>query len=224
LLEGRFTTVADQLFEVGAVRFGAFRLKLHETQPEAPLSPIYLNLRTPDNPKPGPLTPELVEEVADLLYGLLHMTEGLDFRYVAGIPNAGEPIADALMKRLASWSRVTQIRLYKEETEDLRRIAGLLKGDWDLPGKVLLVDDLITQADSKLEAVSVLESNGMEVRDLLVLVDREQGGSEWLRDEESIRVISAFTLSQLLDHYVETGKLDEQKASEVKEYVAASRV
>ena len=38
-----------------------FRLKLHEKTPLAPLSPIYLNLRTPDNPKPGPLTLEIVE-------------------------------------------------------------------------------------------------------------------------------------------------------------------
>lgn len=223
MFEGRFATVADQLFEVGAIKFGAFRLKLHEIQPEAPLSPIYLNLRTSNNPKPGPLTPELVEQIADLLYGLLHLTEGLDFRYVAGIPNAGEPLADALMKRLDSWSRVKQIRLYKEETADLRQIAGLLEGDWDLPGRVLLVDDLITQADSKLEAVSILEQAGMEVRDILVLVDREQGGSEWLADEEGIRVISAFTLSQLLDHYVETGKIDREKADDVKQYVATSR-
>ncbi len=223
MLEGRFATVADQLFEVGAIKFGAFRLKLHEIQPDAPLSPIYLNLRTPDNPKPGPLTPELIEQIADLLYGMIHLNKGLDFRYVAGIPNAGEPLADALMKRLVSWSPVNQIRLYKEESADLRRIAGLLEGNWDLPGKVLLVDDLITQADSKIEAVSILELAGMEVRDLLVLVDREQGGSEWLTDEEGIRVISAFTLSQLLDHYIETGKIDREKADEVKLYVAASR-
>src|SRR3989344_4810594 len=38
-----------------------FKLKLHEKNPLAPLSPFYLNLRTPDNPKPGPLTPEVVD-------------------------------------------------------------------------------------------------------------------------------------------------------------------
>ncbi len=31
---------ADALLETGAVKFGAFRLKLHEKQPDAPLSPI----------------------------------------------------------------------------------------------------------------------------------------------------------------------------------------
>jgi len=224
VLEGKFASVADQLFEVGAIKFGAFPLKLHETQPDAPLSPIYLNLRTPDNPKPGPLTPELVEEIADLLYGLVHITPDLKFSYFAGLPRAGDPLADALGKRLAPWHGVTQLHLVKDESGGARRIAGLLDGGWDLPGEVLLVDDLITQADSKLEAVSVLESVGFEVRDLIVLVDREQGGSEWLLEEEGIRTIAVFTLSQLLAHYVQTGKIDQAKADEVAAYVAASRV
>ena len=37
---------ADALLATGAVKFGAFRLKLHEKQPDAPLSPIYVDLRT----------------------------------------------------------------------------------------------------------------------------------------------------------------------------------
>src|SRR5260370_16747363 len=36
---------ADALLACGAAKFGAFRLKLHEAQPDAPLSPIYLDLR-----------------------------------------------------------------------------------------------------------------------------------------------------------------------------------
>ena len=36
---------ADGLLASGAVKFGAFRLKLHETQPDAPLSPMYVDLR-----------------------------------------------------------------------------------------------------------------------------------------------------------------------------------
>ncbi len=37
--------LADALFNIGAIKFGAFRLKLHEKNPTAPLSPIYVNLR-----------------------------------------------------------------------------------------------------------------------------------------------------------------------------------
>jgi orotate phosphoribosyltransferase len=223
VLEGKFARVADLLFEVGAVKFGAFRLKLHETQPDAPLSPIYLNLRTPDNPKPGPLTHGLVKEIAQLFYELLLHTPNLSFRYVVGLPRAGDPLADELMEYVDDWSPVDRLRLEKEESEGTRRIARLLDAPEET-GKVLLVDDLITQADSKIEAISVLRQNDLGVLDLVVLVDREQGGSRWIEDNEGVRVISAFTLSQLLDHYVESGKVDQAKADEVTQYVAASRV
>jgi uridine monophosphate synthetase len=221
VLEGKFASVADRLFEVGAVKFGAFRIKLHERKPDAPLSPIYLNLRTPDNPKPGPLAPELVNEIAELFYQLMSFTPDLDFRYVAGLPRAGDPLADELMEYVDEWSPVTRLHLAKEETASGRRIAHLADDIQD-HGIVLIVDDLITQADTKLEAIQVLEQAGLHVCDLVVLVDREQGGSDQLK-EIGVRVIAAFTLSELLDHYVDTGKIERSKADEVSDYVAASR-
>jgi orotidine 5'-phosphate decarboxylase subfamily 2 len=222
LFQLRLEEVADQLFEV-AVKFGAFRLKLHDTQPDAPLSPIYLNLRTPDNPKPGPLKPELVEMITRLLYEILVQTMDLDFRYISGLPRAGDPLAAGLMENADYWGTVTLLHLEKEEGTGGRRIARLLEEPKVL-GKVLLVDDLITQADSKIEAIDVLEGSSLQVTDLVVLVDREQGGTEWLAREKGARVIAAFTLSQLLDYYVDSGKIDQAMADEVKEYAAASRV
>jgi uridine monophosphate synthetase len=222
VLSQKAAAVADKLFEVGAVQFGAFRLKLHETQPDAPLSPIYLNLRTSDNPKPGPLTPQLVKAIAEMFYEMLCSASDVEFRYVAGLPRAGDPLADALMECFAP-SDLVQLRLAKREDEGGRRIVGIYDNDYVTSGKVLMVDDLITKADTKLEAVEVLENCGLEVRDLVVLVDREQGGTEWLREEEGIEVHAAFTLSLLLDHYVTTRKIEQSKADEVKAYQAASR-
>lgn len=34
--------LCSQLFDIGAIKFGSFKLKLHEKNPEAPLSPIYI--------------------------------------------------------------------------------------------------------------------------------------------------------------------------------------
>jgi uridine monophosphate synthetase len=221
LQTGKGAYIADRLFEVGAVQFGAFRLKLHETQPDAPLSPIYLNLRTSDNPKPGPLTEELVAEIGSLFYEQLSEIRDLEFRYVAGLPRAGDPLADEFMEYADNWGTVTRLRLEKEETSAGRRIARLID-EPEEPGKVLIVDDLITQADTKIEAIEVLKAAGVVVSDLVVLVDREQGGAAHLRLVEGVRVISAFRLSELLDHYVASGKIGQAKADEVKEYQAAN--
>lgn len=59
--------LALKLFDIGAVQFGEFKLKLHEKNPDAPLSPIFFNFRTPDNPKPGPLTDEVLDLVGKVV-------------------------------------------------------------------------------------------------------------------------------------------------------------
>ncbi len=222
MLQGKYAEVADRLFEVGAVQFGAFRLKHHQIQPDAPLSPVYLNVRTPDNPNPGPVTQELAGEIAALMYELIQETRGVDFRYVAGLPGAADLLADELMKHLDQ-SSVTQLRLATVEDEGGSLISGVYEVDWGIPGNVLLVDDFVASSDSELEAVSVLEEVGLEVRDLVVLVDYEQGGTEYLVMEQSIRTSYAFTLTDLLEHYADTGKIAQAQADEAMDYLAASR-
>ncbi len=192
--------VAWSLLELGAIKFGEFKLKLHQTHPDAPLSPIYLNLRTPDNPKPGPLTPQVVREIA---LDLLHIAneEGLDTpSCICGIPRAGEPFADVLVEAMDLPSN-RLIRLGKKEAGDHRSVDGIRSGTFRPGDHVLLVDDLITKADSKIEAISVLRHAGLVVKDVLVLVDREQGGCAEL---EAIgpTLHAAFTITQLLDYYM----------------------
>jgi hypothetical protein len=48
-VEFEFTMAQERLalalFDVGAIKFGDFRLRLHEENPDAPLSPVYLDLK-----------------------------------------------------------------------------------------------------------------------------------------------------------------------------------
>ena len=228
MLEGKLAQVADLLFELGAIKFGASKLKLHETHPDAPLSPIYLNLRTPDNPKPGPLTPVVLDLIGDVLYGLIHIDRIARFNYFAGIPNAGEPFADALAPKLAGWDKnVEQIHLIKEEKDGKREIVGVredlkaIVGYAECPLNVLVIDDLITRAGTKLGAIKSLEEAELTVTDILVLVDREQGGREQI-EAAGYRLHAAFTLKQLLHYYVETDRIGWHQADEVLAYTKES--
>ena len=84
------------------------------------------------------------------------------------------------------------------------KIDGFLDSD---KGKVvLLIDDLVTKADSKLEAAEILISNGLVVNDVVVLVDREQGGGEELA-KRSLTLHSAITITQMLDFFARVGKI-----------------
>lgn len=212
-------TPARRLFEVGSVQFGAFRLKLHENTPDAPLSPIFLNLRTADNPKPGPLTRELVDEIGAHLYKLA-VDHALTFTHVAGVPRAGDPFAETLSTTAERVGKFVQIlHLNKEETGSGRRVGTQISGDYKAGDKVLLVDDLITKAESKLEAIAALEQAGLKVVGVVVLVDREQGGAKQLR-EAGYKLLAVFTLSELLDYYVDIGAISGTKREEVKTYLA----
>ncbi len=227
------SSLPARLFDAGAVKIdtkGGFKLKIHETQPQAPLSPIYLNLRTPDNPKPGPLTPQLVGEIGAALWCLARR-QYLPFDGVAGLPNAGTPLAYAFAvaaKRCGM--EIPLLVLGKETSAEKRAIAGI-KSDGGLPpvrGRdtttVLVVDDLITAGGSKDEGIGVLTKAGYRVRDVVVLVDREQGGADYLR-KRGFGLHAAFTLAGIVDELARAGekRISHGDGKTVLEYLARER-
>ncbi|PIP24947.1 MAG: hypothetical protein COX34_01430 [Candidatus Nealsonbacteria bacterium CG23_combo_of_CG06-09_8_20_14_all_36_12] len=206
--------LADVIYDRGAIKFGAFKLKLHEKQPDAPLSPIYITLREPPD---GPLTDKDVEAIGQELYELVKKRKVL-FDIVAGIPRAGEPLAEVV----ARLSGKPLLKLGKKIERDTRKIDSIVSGEYQPGQLVLLVDDLITQADTKKEAIGVCENAELIVAGVVVLVDRQQGGTEQLKDA-GYDLYAAFPLSVLLDYYVGANKLSQVKREEVMTYIVANR-
>src|SRR4051812_19359504 len=80
-------SLALQLFDAGAILLGGpYRLKNGSD------SPYYLNFRTPENSKPGPLTPEIIWQIG---HEMCSAAFNLPHEIVAGIPNASTPLAEA---------------------------------------------------------------------------------------------------------------------------------
>ncbi len=218
---------ARRIFEKGAFQFGAFKLKLHEKNPDAPLSPFYINLRDKNNPKPGPL-----DEGDYLLIGrcILEVIASRKdegdksvFSAIAGIPRAADPIVDAMMQ-LEEMTDINQgdfriLRLTKEEGGDKRRIVPMPGFEYKKGERVILVDDLVTKADTKLEAIRAVESQGVKVVGLVVLVDRQQGGKEKV-EKAGYKIWIAFTIRELLDFYLEEGLVDQVKYDEAINYIS----
>lgn len=183
-----------QLYEIGAIKFGDFKLKLHEANPEAPLSPIYIDLRAL---RRFPEAKNAAVSVYEELVRPLH------FDLLADIPTAATPLVSSLADRL-------NIGMITPRTDDKThgsgaKIDGYVRQE-DEGKTVVLIDDLVTRADSKLEAVNILKGNGVVVHDIVVLIDRKQGGSEQLA-AEGYTLHSALTLDQMLRYYVRVGLL-----------------
>jgi|SRR5579862_884630 len=195
---------ADALLACGAVKFGAFRLKLHETQPDAPLSPIYVDLRVLRSFPDG-------LDAAVLALDELITADGLTFDVYADIPMAATPLVAVL-------SHVTRIPMITPREPKTHGLSGSINGVFDVGATALVIDDLVTHAESKLEAIHTLEANGVRVRDVAVLVDREQGGSEQLA-AAGYTLHAALRISQLLPYWWASGALDEATYARVSAYL-----
>jgi uridine monophosphate synthetase len=197
---------ADALLAAGAVKFGAFRLKLHETQPDAPLSPIYLDLRVLQS------FPEALDAAVEALRELI-ARDGLQFSRYAGIPMAATPLAAVL-------SHVTRVPMITPREAKTHGAGGTINGAYTPGETVLAIDDVVSHAESKLEAIRVLEAAGLVVRDVAVLVDREQGGSQQLA-VAGYMLHAALRLSQLLEYWRASGGIDEATYQRVRAYLVA---
>jgi uridine monophosphate synthetase len=194
---------ADALLTSGAVKFGAFRLKLHETQPDAPLAPIYLDLRMLQS------FPDALDATVAALRELI-AAHALHFARYAGIPMAATPLVAVL-------SHLTRVPMITPRQPKTHGTGGSIDGVWTPGETVLAVDDLVTHAESKLEAIRVLEASGLVVRDVAVLVDRQQGGREQL-EAAGYHLHAAATLGQLLDYWRASGGIDAATYERVKDY------
>ena len=187
--------LSSQLFEVGAMKFGNFKLKLHDKNPEAPLSPVYIDLR---------VLRRFPEAKAAAVRVYEELVQPLKFDLLADVPTAATPLVSSLSDRLGV-GMVTP-RTDAKVHGSGAKVDGLLEAD---KGKTaVVIDDLVTRADSKLEAVNVLKENGVVVKDVVVLVDRKQGGEEQLA-AEGYCLHSALTMEQMLQFYARTGKINQ---------------
>jgi len=207
ILTARQQAFADALLAREAVRFGAFRLKLHETRPDAPLSPIYVDLRVLQS------YPDALDTAVAALDELIH-ARALSFGRYAAIPMAATPLVAVL-------SHLTRVPMITPREAKTHGTAETINGVFTPGETVLVIDDVVTQADSKLQAIRTLEANGLVVHDVVVLVDREQGGPAAIA-AAGYTLHAAVSVSQLLEYWRETGGITQADYDRAKAYFAAT--
>lgn len=200
--------LALSLFEAGAIKFDfkkGWRLKHHEKYPDAPLSPLYIDLR---------LLQSHLKAKREAVSALIEQVEGLTFDYIAGIPLSAVALASSTADRIGK-PQITP-RMDKKTHGEIRKIDGI----YQKSKTVLVVDDLVTTADSKLEAIKDLEENDLRVRDVVVVFDREQGGERQLADS-GYTLHAALKIRPTLKFYASAGKITKEQLNYVLDYLAA---
>ena len=148
------------------------------------------------NCKPTTLNSEGKFLIGNLLYGIIKSESRWRVKGVGGLTLGADPVANAIaytayIKGDALESFVVRKEPKKHGT--MQWIEGeVKKGD-----RVLIIEDVITTGSSVIETIDLLNEHGLKVSDVVVYVDREEGGKENL-EAKGCRVHSVTTLSQLI--------------------------
>ncbi len=188
------SALADGLLAAGCVKFGSFTLK------SGLQSPIYLDLRQLVS------HPALLAEVAKAYVVLL---KGLQFDRLAALPYAALPIGTAV-SLAGGWPMI-----YPRREAKGYGTGAEIEGAYAAGERVVVIDDLATTGGSKFEAIDKLSAAGLQVQDVVVLIDRQSGAAEALA-ERGYRLHAVLNLTGLLEYW-------EQAQSVPSEQIAAAR-
>jgi len=190
-------SLIHKLFELGAVKFGTFTLK------SGIVSPIYIDLRlTISNPRLLVLIGEAMREAV----------RNNAFDLICGVPYTALPFATAISIQHS----VPMILCRKEKKEygTGRRVEGIFS-----PGqKCLIVEDVITSGQSIFETIGPLQQEGLVVEDVVVLVDREQGGKKFI-ESKGYRVHPICTITTIINELLKEKKINEEVADSVRTFI-----
>ncbi len=187
------TALTLSLFDTGCIRFGEFVLASGKT------SPIYIDLRI------LPSFPALFRQVISAYVKLL---TPLDFDLIAAIPYAALPIGTVVALEMG------KPLIYPRKEAKTYGTARTIEGAFSPGMRAVVLDDLITTGDSKLKAIEPLEQAGLKVEDIVVLIDREQGGKEFL-EARGYRLHAFLRLREMLEILVKEGRLPPEEREKI---------
>ncbi|MCC7522589.1 hypothetical protein IT407_02210 [Candidatus Uhrbacteria bacterium] len=194
------------------------RRQPHAVYAGAALSPVFCNLRTATNAgdKQGVLDEDILDMIGDKLFELA-IEDVPDLRYVAGIPNAGRPIVEALV--LAAGRQGYQIGPVPfDKCEDDSGRLFVCRAPEAISLIQAVFDDVVTVADVKVRFLKTLPCKPP----LFVLIDRQEGGMEIL-EAMGYEVRSAFGLDDVIEACLENGRIDLETAERVQSYAFMRR-
>jgi orotate phosphoribosyltransferase len=198
--------LAQTLFDLGGVQFGNFTVS-----ESAVSSPVFVNPKVLiSNPTALRVASKLMQQEINLAQSL-RRARAHPFAVVAGVPVGGLLLSTA-------FSLETNIPMIYARVRPEGTGKRGIEGRYNIGDTALIIDDLITRGSSVLETAELLEENRLQVKDVIVLVDREHGATERLR-RRGFNLISILKLDVMLNHYMSRGLISEETYNICAEYL-----
>ena len=194
--------VAGALYRSGCLKFGSFRIK------SGALSPYYIDLACLLS---APKELCTIAEIAADQIGKITAVDKID--KLASIELKGALMLPSIACKVNLPCIV--VRKAEKVYGVTGRIAGaeVVKGD-----AILFFDDVVSEGLSKLEGIKPLEELGARVKNVLVVVDREQGGRENL-EKAGYTVRALAKISELVTCLFENGDISKEQGETVLNYI-----
>ena len=187
-----------EIFKLDVIKFGNFVLK------SGLQSPFYIDLRSlASNP---PLLKSLAIHLLDLL------PESHRGELICGVPYAALPMA-TVVSITSGIPLIIKRKEYKGYGTKK-----MIEGIYNKGQSCVLIEDVITTGSSLMETLPDLKNEGLKVSDILIVIDREQGGKERLVNK-GYRVHSLFTITEIVNAFKKFNKIDEKTARSVLTFI-----
>lgn len=194
-----------RLFEIGSIRLdGPFTLK------SGLRSPFYIDLRLLVS------DPELLRTVGAVLNQLLD-ANGVQYDHLLGVPYTALPMATSVAVQFGK--KMLMRRKERKSYGTKKEIEGIFE-----PGDtVCVVEDLVTSGMSVFETIEPLKAEGLEVSDVVVLLDRQQGGRINI-EGRGLKLHAVLTMDMVCQVLLDNKRIDAQKVSEIKAFISQNQV
>ncbi|XP_044763775.1 uridine 5'-monophosphate synthase [Coccinella septempunctata] len=191
-----------RLFEINAIKFGNYKTKIGLD------TPIYFDLRVIVS------CPRLLRTLALIMMNKIKISK---FNLLCGVPYTALPIASIMSEK----SEIPMVMRRKEAKAYGTK--KLIEGIYTAGENCLIIEDCVTSGSSILETVKDLRECQINCSEAVVLLDREQGGEAFLK-ENGIVMHSLLTMSQLVQILFEKDLITAKTKSEVESYIALNKI
>lgn len=191
-----------ECYKLGIIKFGRFTLK------SGIESPFYVDLR------PLASDPKILKKLANYLLEMLPLD---NFDLICGVPYAALPMATAM-----SLESYIPLIIKRKEAKSYGT-KKLIEGIYQKGQNCLLVEDVITSGKSLLETIPEIEQEDLKVSDIVVVLDREQGGKQLL-ENKGYRVYTLFNISEVCDILQETGELSDEEVKRIQDFLQGNHI
>ena len=191
-----------ECYKLGIIKFGRFTLK------SGIESPFYVDLR------PLASDPKILKKLANYLLEMLPLD---NFDIICGVPYAALPMATAMS--LESYLPL----IIKRKEAKAYGTKKLIEGIYEKDQNCLLVEDVITSGKSLVETIDEVENEGIKVSDIVVVLDRQQGGKEKL-EAKGYKVHSLFNISEVVEILREVNYIDKAEVARIQDFVSGNQV